>query len=161
MTGAIAHAAMGNSRPVLDNQHMLSADRGSVVETDRRSCLQDLGRAVDGAQFRDGCLYVLWRGHIHLVDDQQIGHACCGLAGMMRRDLPRTQGICNDDVQIGADKGKIVIAAVPDDDIGFRLGGADDGCIIDAGEHEIAQRDVRLIFLPLLDRAAGRIEIGQ
>jgi hypothetical protein len=65
----------------------------------------------------------------------------------------------DDDVHVGLDERRVVVAAVPDDDVGFPLGGFEDGCVVDAGEDEIAFGEVRLILLALLDRAVGLLEI--
>ena len=79
---------------------------------------------------------------------------------MMRRDLMRPQCIGQGDVQIGPDEREIIVAAIPQDDVGFLLCRAEDVGVIDAGEDEIAECDVRLVFLALLDRALRRVEIG-
>ena len=79
---------------------------------------------------------------------------------MMGCHLARPQSVRNNDVQIRADKRKIVIAAVPHDDVGLLLGGGDNRLIIDSGKDNIAQRDVRLVFRPLLDCAISGIAIS-
>ncbi len=80
---------------------------------------------------------------------------------MMGRDLAGAQRVGDRDVEVGPDEGKVVVPAVPDDDVGFPLGRREDRGIVDACEHQVAERKMRLVFLPLLDGALGGIEIGQ
>ncbi len=79
---------------------------------------------------------------------------------MVAHLVPRPVGINDDNLEVGTEEGQVVIAAVPDDDVGFLLGLAQDGLIIDAGEDDRATLDVRFVLLTLLDGAVGTIHIG-
>ena len=65
----------------------------------------------------------------------------------------------DDDVQVGPDERRVVVAAVPHDHVGLVLGGLQDRAVVDAGEDEVALGEVRLVLLALLDRAFGGVEI--
>ena len=132
-----------------------------IVEPHGRGRLDDRGGGIDRAQPFDRDAYVFGRGGVDLVQHQHVGHARDGFAGMVGGDLPRPQRIGECDVQIGPDEREIVVAAVPDDDLGLGLGGAQDRCVVDAGEDQIPDGDMRLVFLPFLDGAGGRVEIGK
>ncbi len=80
---------------------------------------------------------------------------------MMRGLVPGPQRVDQDDVEVGTHERKVVVAAIPDDDVGFRLGEVEDAGIVDAGEDDVARADVRLVLLALLDRARSRIEIRE
>ena len=98
---------------------------------------------------------------VRLGHDDDVGHAQHGLAWMMRRLVPRPQGIDQDDLQVGLHEREIVVAAIPDDDVGLHLRSAQDAGIVDAGEDDVACTDVRLVLLALLDRARSRVEIAR
>jgi len=71
-----------------------------------------------------------------------VGHARDALARVMRRHLRRPQGVGDGDVEIRPDEGKIVVAAVPDDYLGFHLRGGDDRGVVDAGVDDITGSDM-------------------
>ena len=154
---------MGDRRPVLDDQHPPPARR----RPDRRAAPASAARRIGavGLTARKPSIavsHLLRRGGIDLVDDQHIGHAGDRLARMVGGDLARPQRVGHHDVQIGADERKIVVAAVPDDDVGLRSRPrVEDRGVVDAGEDQIAERDMRLVFLALFDGAAGGVEIGE
>jgi hypothetical protein len=135
-------------RRVLDDQDPLARHRRGFIKPDRRGCIYDRSPGVDGAQFRHRSFDICGRSGIHFVYDKDIGHSA------------RLQSIRHNDVQIRADKRKIVIAAVPHDDVGLLLGGGEYRLIIDAGKDDNAQCYMRLVLLPLLDCAISGIEIG-
>src|SRR3989304_1443796 len=62
-----------------------------------------------------------------------------------------------DDLEVGPEEGQVVVAAVPEDDVGLALGRAQDALVVDAGEDEVAGRDVRLVLLPPPDGAVGAL----
>ena len=69
-------------------------------------------------------------------------------------------GIDKNDLQVGSDERKVVIAAIPENYIRLALRGNQDAAIIDTGEHDAARYNVRLVLLTFLDRACGRIQVG-
>ena len=96
---------------------------------------------------------------VALGDYDDIGHPKHSLAGMMRRLVAGAEGIDEHDEEVGFDERKIVVAAIPKDDVGLLLGTSENGGVVDAREHDAAGRDVRLVLLAFLDRAVGSIEI--
>ena len=44
-------------------------------------------------------------------------------------------GVDEDDVQVRLDEGQIVVAAVPDDQVGFVFSAVKDGVIVDSSKH--------------------------
>jgi hypothetical protein len=67
--------------------------------------------------------------------------------------------IDENDVEVRAQERKVVVAAVPQQDVRFRLGRRENGGVIDAGEDQRAGADVRLVLLPFLHRAVGVGEV--
>jgi hypothetical protein len=67
--------------------------------------------------------------------------------------------IDDDDVQVGLDERRVVVAAVPEDDVRFLLRRAQDALVVDAGEDEVPLGEVGLVLLSFLDRGVGRVEI--
>ena len=77
---------------------------------------------------------------VHLLGAQRIGHG---------------------DQQVGAKEREVVVAAVPDQDIGFLSGRLGDGSVVDTGEHSGPGGDVRFVFLAFLDGAPRFRQVGQ
>lgn len=69
------------------------------------------------------------------------------------------QRIGQHDMQVRPQKWKIVVAAVPQQDVGLAFGLRHDRGIIDAREHDIADGDVGFVFLSLFNRAVGVVKI--
>lgn len=59
---------------------------------------------------------------IGLIHHQDIRQPRYGFARMVGRDLIRPECVGNADVQIGTDKRKVVVAAIPHKDVRFGLG---------------------------------------
>ncbi len=74
--------------------------------------------------------------------------------------MPGPVGVGDDDLEVGLVEGEVVVAAVPEDDVGFLLGLAEDGPVVDAGVDDDAVVDVGLVLLALLDRALVLVEVG-
>ena len=64
------------------------------------------------------------------------------------------------DRQVGLVEGEIVVAAIPQDDIHFLLGLAQDGFVIHAGVDDHAVIEVRFVLLALFDGALVLVQVG-
>jgi hypothetical protein len=62
--------------------------------------------------------------------------------------------------QVGLVEGEVVVAAVPQDDIHFLFGLAQDGFVIHAGIDDNAVIEVRFVFLALFNGAFVLIQVG-
>ncbi len=56
-------------------------------------------------------------------------------------------------------EGEVVVAPVPQDDVDFLLGHAQDLLVVDAGEDQHALRQVGFVLFPLLDGAVGGFQV--
>ena len=65
------------------------------------------------------------------------------------------------DVEVGTIERRVVVAAVPQDDVALPLRLAQDLLVIHSGIDGRALDDVRLVFLALFDGALVAVEIGQ
>ena len=99
------------------------------------------------------------RGRRHLADHHHVGATQVGLAGVVPGLVSGAVGIDQDDLEIRSIKGQVVVAAVPEHDVGLALGGPEDLLVVDAGEHHVAGPDVRLVLLHLFDGAVVPREI--
>ncbi len=150
---------MGQSRTVLDHERTLPGYELGFVHGDHRAALDDLRRRV-GFMARVDDLFDLDRiGGIHLVDDQEVRHQEIGLARVVGELVTRSMRIDERDVEIGAIKGCVVVAAVPQDDVGLLLGLTNDLLVVDAGKDYKPIVYVRFVLLTLFDRALVAIEI--
>jgi hypothetical protein len=107
---------MGDRRTVLDDKNPLATNRFGIIEADRGRRQYDWSPGVDGAQSRRCYLDIARRRSIRFVENEYISHARGGLTRMMTGDLTRAQRIRHDDVEIGPEKRKIVVAAIPYND---------------------------------------------
>ena len=78
---------------------------------------------------------------------------------MIRHFVPRPVWIGDDDVQGGTQERKVVVAAVPHDDVRLALCLADYLLVINAGVHDGTGRDMGFVFLAFLDGDIVPVEI--
>jgi hypothetical protein len=149
------HAAVGDGGSVFDDQHPPAAEFGPGPEGDRR-CGPDDGRArIDGGEGREQRAHLVRRRGIDLVDEEHVRHPQAGLAGVVAELVSRAQRIGHDDEEVRGHEREVVVAPVPDDDVG--LGGCplEDVGVVDAGVHHHAELDGSLVLLALLDGGVG------
>ncbi len=158
--GAVAHLPMGQRRPVLDREHPLAGDfAGVAFDVERGSGEDDARvRVVDPDRVEHRVDPLLARA-VHLVHDADVRHAQVRLARVIAELVAGPVRVDDDDVQVGLDERRVVVAAVPEDDVGLLLGRVQDRAVVDPGEDEVALAEMRLVLLALLDRAFGRVQI--
>ena len=149
---------MRQRRSVLDDGDALALDVASD-QGQRGARQNDLRPRVHGGDVGPNLGDLLRRGRVDLVDYHDVGHADVGLAGVVVHLVAGSERIGNDDVQIRNVEREVVVAALPDNDIGLGLGRAQDGLVVHAGEHDAAGVEVRFVFLALLDRGLIAVEI--
>ena len=98
-------------------------------------------------------------GRVDLVDDHDVGHPDVGLARVVAALVTGTERVGNDDVEIRPVEREVVVAPVPQDDVGLELRFAQDRLVVDAGVEDPSGVEVRLVLLPLLDRRLVTIEV--
>ena len=158
--GAIGHLAVCQRRPVLDREHALAGDLGPVLlDEDGGVGEDDLRLRVYGADRLEHRVDAALLGAVDLVDDAHVRQAQVRLARVVAQLVTRPVRVDDGDVHVRPDERRVVVAAVPDDDVGLLLGGREDRGVVDAGEDEVALGEVRLVLLALLDRAVGRVEV--
>src|SRR6266511_966884 len=156
---AVGHLPVRQRRAVLDRENALAADAAGVaLDIDRRRGQHDarIGVSVDRVQHAVDA--VLLRA-VDLVHDADVRHAQVRLTGVIAQLVSRPVRVDDDDVQIGTDERRVVVAAVPDDHFGVALREVEDRRVVDAGEDEVSLRQVRLVLLALLDRRIRCVEI--
>jgi hypothetical protein len=152
---------VGDRRAILDHQHALAVDRRRIVQPHGRCGADDRPVLNHGADFGFDLRHLLRRRRGRLHHHHQIGHPQHRLARMVAGHLSRAQRVGQYDMQVGTQHRKIIVAAVPQDHIGLSPGRGGDFGIVHAREHDVACLDVGLVFLALLDRAVGRVHVGQ
>ncbi len=70
-----------------------------------------------------------------------------------------TMRVHKGDIKIRLVEREIVVAAVPEYDVGFLLGFTENGFVVDACVHYDAAIDMGLVLFPFLDGAVVQIEI--
>ena len=151
---------MGQRRAILDDQHALAGNVFGVVDRDGRRGLDDDGPAVDSANILPQLVDGVDVGGIHLVDDDDIRDPQVGFAGVVEQFVAHAQRVGHDDVQIRLVEGRVVIAAVPDDDIGLGLRLCQDVAVVHARVDDGPAHDVGFVFLDFLNRALVFLEVG-
>ena len=147
---------MCQRRAVLDREDTLAGDLGHVaLDVERRGGEHDLRARVVGADRVEHGVDALLGRAVHLVHDADVGHAQVGLARVVAELVPGSVRVDDDDVEVGLDERRVVVAAVPDDHVRLLLGAGEDRRVVDPGEDEVAFGEVRLVLLALLDRASA------
>ena len=75
--------------------------------------------------------------------------------------MPGPQGVDDSDHHVRAHEREVVVATVPDDDVGLLLRGTEDALVVHARVHDHAHLDGRLVLLALLDGGVAGIDVGQ
>ena len=153
------HAAVGERRAVFDHRDTPARDL-AALESERRAGQDDSGPRVHGRHVGSDLGDLLGRCGVDLVDDHHIGHADVDLARVEVHLVAGAERVGYGDEQVGLVEREVVVAAVPQDNVGLRLGLAQDGLVVDAGVEDAAGVEVRLVFLSFLDRGLVAIEIG-
>jgi hypothetical protein len=151
---------VGKRRPVLDREDALPGDLVRVLlDLERRRGADDRRPRIHRADRLEDCLDSFLGRGVDLVHDTRIGHAQIDLAGVVAELVAGSVRIDDDEVQIGMDEGDVVVAPVPDDDVGLLLSPLEDGAVVDPREDEIALGEMGLVLLALLDGGVGGFEI--
>src|SRR5690606_8937985 len=150
----VGHAAVGERGTILHHQRPLAPYSVRVLDGDGRFGHHHRGRGVDGFGGVQHGLDIRRAGGVDLVHHQHVGHAEVGLAGVVRRLVAGTVRVDDGDGQVGPEEREVVVAAVPQDDVGFALSLLQDLAVVDAGVDHVAAVDVRFVLLALLDGAA-------
>ena len=146
---------MGSGGAVLDHHHLLAFEDRFVVTQEREPGVDadDPGLRIElGGE----CLFrsdVCGLRAAALGDEDHVGHADLGFGRVIGAAVARSVGVHEDDVHVGLDEGDVVVAAVPENEIGFLLGRSEDGWVVDAGVDDATPLDVGLVLLPFLDGA--------
>src|SRR4029453_8086144 len=149
--GAVAHLAVGQGGPVLDHQDPPAGDQLGVLDPYRPGRLDHHRARVELLEVLLQGGDLLGCGLVDLVDDQHVGRPGVGLAGVVAGLVPGPQRVGDHDVQVGTVERQVVVAAVPQQDLGLGLGPLQDGVVVDPGVHHRARGQVRLVLLALLD----------
>ncbi len=155
------HLAVGQGGTVLHHQHPLPRNPVGIIHQQGRLRRHDLGFGRMGPDVLPHLGHPVGRGRIHLVDDGDVGHDHVGLAGVIPEFVTGPVGIEQDNVEIRMVKRRVVVAAVPDDNVGLFFSGLQDLAVVDAGIDHDAALHQGFVLLPLLDGAAVGIEIGK
>ena len=154
------HLAVRQRRAVLDDEHPLAGDAPGVIHDDRRRGVDDGRPAVHPADVLPQRVDGVDVGGVHLVDDHHVREPQVGLARVVQQLVADAQRIGDDDVQVRCIEGRVVVPAVPEDDIGLGLGLRQDVAVVDARVDDRAADDVRFVLLDFLDRALVLLEVG-
>ncbi len=117
--GTIGHPPMGQGGAILHDQHSLSRDQLRVVDENGGGGVHHQGPRIDSVYTEAYLFDVLGiRGH-DLVDDDHICHQEVGLAGVVGVFMAGAMRVHQGDLQVRPVKRGVVVATVPDDDLGF------------------------------------------
>ena len=139
----------------------LASHRVGCIQGNDRCAAYDLGFGSDRSCGLGDLLNGGRRRRIGLGDDDDVGHAQDGFARMMGGLVSGSQGIDENDMKAWSDERKVVVATVPEDDIRLLRGGLEDAGIVGTGKHQRADGKMRLVLLPLFDRALRGIQIPE
>lgn len=157
--GAEGHLAVGQGGSVLDDQHALVGDQLRLLDGQGAGGLDNHGAGVDAADVLTQVGQGVGVHGAQLVDDDDVGHAQVGLTGVVGQLVTGAEGVDDDDLEVACIERGVVVAAVPEDDLGFLLGLVEDGLVVDTGVDDVAGGDVGLVLLHLFDGAVVLLEV--
>jgi hypothetical protein len=82
-----------------------------------------------------------------------------GLAGVVGALVAGAVRVSDDNLQVRNVEGEVVVAAIPQDDVDFFFGGAQDFLVIDTGIDDHAVIDVRFVLFALFDGAFVLVQV--
>ena len=160
VAGAVLHPTVSQRGAVLDDQHALAANLRRLIHEQRGSGLHDERVGIESGDILAHLADILVIRRVHFIDDDHVGSPDIGLAGVVSQLVPRTVRVRHCDPQIRLIEREVVVAAIPNDDIGFLLGLAQNRLVIHAGVDDDAPVNVRFVLLALLDGAVVLIQVG-
>ena len=110
---------MGDGRSILDNQHTSGAHRFGVVQLYQRGAAHQVRARVDPVRGFAHLLHIGVRGRVHFRHQHNVGHAQHGFAGVVAGLMAGPQRVDQHDVQVRPDERKVVVASVPENNVGF------------------------------------------
>ena len=149
---------MRQGRAVLDHQDPAAPHQTRILEPHRRGRSHHRRLRQQAADVSLHPLDLGRRRGVSLGDDHDVRHPQHRLARVVGELVPGTERIRENDVQIWPHERKVVVPAVPEDDIRLAFGRQQDALVVDAGKHHVSDLDVRLVFLSLLDGTARGIQ---
>src|SRR5712691_4618216 len=157
--GPVLHAAMGERWTVFDRENALPANLDAVVRRDRRRGFDEDDVRVHAPDILLHKLDVLGRRRVDLVDHDDVGQADVRLAGIVRELVTWAERIRDDDEQVRAEERRIVVPAVPKEDLRLLLRLAEDLFVVYAGVDDSPLVDVGLVLFAFLDRGLVFVEV--
>src|SRR5271157_3813327 len=151
--GAERHFAMRQRGAVLYHQHAPPANALRVRHRHTTLRLDHRGKRVDAGEIVTDGFHGLPRRGVDLVDHQHVGAAKVHLAGVVTQLVADAERVRHYDFQVGAIERRVVIAAVPQDQLCLPLRLPQDRLIVHTGVDYGPLPKVRLVLLPLLDGA--------
>ena len=149
IAGPMGHTTVGYGRPILDDQDTLpltaalssswigdAARTTTALElTARRPC-SARSTSEKGAESV-------------LLMTRTSAMRATAAPGWCRRDLMQPQRVGDRDMQVRLHEGEIIVAAVPDDDLGLRPPPSAELGIVRAGKNHVADSDMGFVLLSL------------
>jgi len=150
---------MRERRAVLDHDHVLALERRRVRHRDRRVRPDHDRLRVDRGDVRQDLIDRFRTRLRHLVDHHHVRAAKHRLARVIAQLVAGTQRVHDRDLEVRLVEREVVVAAVPQHHVGFRLRLLEDLCVVHARVDDRARSHVRLVLLTLLDRALVQIHV--
>ncbi len=146
------HFSVGEGGAVLNHEHAFAAHLGAALHGDGAGCVNDdrVGIERDGGAARK--LDLIERCGIDLVEDDDIGVAHVEFARIVANGMVGAQRVHHGNEQVGLIEGQIVVAAIPNDNVGFLFGLAQNGLVVHAGVDHAAGNHMRLILFAFFNR---------
>src|SRR5271167_2047312 len=98
-------------------------------------------------------------GRVHFVDHHDVGATQIHFSGVVSQFMACAVRVSHHNLQIASVETCVVVAAVPQDDVRFFFGGAENLLVVDSRVNHRAVLKMRLVFFPFLDRAFIAIQI--
>src|SRR6476469_1060377 len=159
VTCTVAHFAVGQGGTVLDHQHALTLDRVAVLHGDGGNGIYDGGVGVEHIDIVLDHFDCVGGSAVFLVDDDHVSHSHIGLARVILQFVARPERVYDHDLQVRLVEGEVVVAAVPDNNVGLLLGLSQYCSIVYARVDDSAEVYIRLVLLALLNCRFVQVQV--
>jgi hypothetical protein len=144
---------MGEGRAIFHHQYTAALYCFGIGNGHAASHVHDFCLGVVQADVGPDSLDVGCGCSVYLIDDDDVSTAEVHLSGVVREFVSGAVGIYHHDFEISSVEGRVVIATVPENDVGFLFCLAEDLLVIDACVNDSALLEMRLVLFTLFDGA--------
>ena len=159
--GPVLHFPVGQGGAVLHHQDPLPGHDLAAFHQERGSGVHHGGLGVQAQDAGPHRVHPFGGGGFDLVDHDDVGPQQIHASREVGQLVPRAVGVHQGDPEVRLEEGDVVVAAVPEHDLGLFLGFGQDGRVVHPGVDREAHLEVRLVLFHFFYSTAVLLHVLQ